>query len=259
MTALRIDLSADVGELPQHLVEGTEEQLLQFVTSANIACGGHAGSPESMYAVVQLCLKHGVAIGAHPGYPDPDHFGRRSLQLDAAVLEASIREQVAALDAIARDAGATLRHIKPHGGLYNDAVHDAERAGCFARAVAEWKPSVVLVGLAGSPMLEVWRDHGFRVAAEAFTDRRYEPDGTLRSRQLPDAVLEDPAAAAAQALSIVTTGGVTISGGSRVAVAADTLCLHGDTRGALDIAQRIRGAFAAHGILVHALAGEESK
>jgi len=255
MTALRIDLNADVGELPQLLADGTEEQLLQLVTSANIACGGHAGSPASMRAVVQFCLQHGIAIGAHPGYADPDHFGRRSLQLDAAALEASVREQVSVLDAIVRASGATLRHIKPHGALYNDAVRDPERAGCIARAALEWQPSVVLVGLAGSLMLEVWREHGFRVAAEAFADRRYEPDGALRSRQLPDAVLEDPAAAAAQALAIVTAGSVTSSDGSLVTITADTLCLHGDTRGALEIARRIRSAFAAHGIVVSALAG----
>lgn len=253
MTDRCIDLNADVGEIPALLADGAEEQLLQLVSSANIACGGHAGSEASMHAVVQLCRKHGVAIGAHPGYPDPEHFGRRSLQIEPARLEQSIRDQVMALDAVAQAAGGRLRHIKPHGALYNDAAGDPDLAACIARAVAPWKASVVLLGPAGSSLLDIWRELGFQAAAEAFADRAYEPDGKLRSRQLPGALLDDPDTAAAQALSLAAGARVQTSSGEWIPMSVETLCLHGDSPNALATAQRIRGAFAARGIRVAAL------
>ena len=189
-------------------------------------------------------------IGAHPGYPDPDHFGRRSLQIAPETLAASIRGQVAALDVIARAAGARLHQIKPHGALYNDAARDLELAACIARAVVEWKSTVVLVGLAASRMLDVWREQGFRVASEAFADRRYEPGGTLRSRQLPGALLTDPDVAAAQALSLVADRRARSTSGAWIPITAETLCLHGDTATALATAQCIRSLFVAHGIQI---------
>lgn len=253
MSPLHIDLNADLGEIPAHLEDGTEEQLLQLVSSANIACGGHAGSPATMHAVVGLCVKHGVAVGAHPGYPDPAHFGRRSLALDPGALETTLRTQIEALDGIAQAAGRTLRHIKPHGALYNDAANNPELAACIARAAAPWKDSAVLVGLAGSAMLDLWAQRGFRVAPEAFADRRYEPGGSLRSRQFPDALIHDPAAAAAQAVALVTTQHTRAVDGTWIGIAARTLCVHGDTAEALAIARRIRSEFAAHSIGVEPL------
>lgn len=250
-----IDLNADVGELPANLADGSEERLLQLVSSANIACGGHAGSAASMRAVVALCVKHGVAAGAHPSYPDPDHFGRLSLRIAPEVLEDSLHMQVAALDAVVRAAGGVLRHIKPHGALYTDAARDPVLAACIARAVQPWKASAVLVGLAGSRMLDIWQEQGFRIAAEAFADRTYESDGTLRSRQLPGALITDPEAAAAQALSLAVDQRAKSLSGDWIPVAAATLCLHGDSPQALSTAHRIRSAFASHGVDVVPLAG----
>lgn len=248
MNPLQIDLNADVGEIPAHLEDGTEEQLLQLVSSANIACGGHAGSPATMQAVVRLCVKYGVAVGAHPGYPDPAHFGRRSMTVEAVALESSLRAQIATLDGIAQAAGRTLHHIKPHGALYTDAARTPDLAACIARAAEPWRDSAVLVGLAGSAMLDLWAGLGFQVAAEAFADRRYERDGSLRSRQFPDALLRDPAGAAAQAVALVTSRRARSVDGTWVGITARTLCVHGDTAEALAIAGRIRSEFLAHSI-----------
>jgi UPF0271 protein len=246
-----IDLNCDVGEIPSLIADGTDDGLLAQVTSANIACGGHAGDDATMAATIRSALRHGCAVGAHPGYDDRAHFGRRRLDLPLDRVVVMVRDQVARLAALAHSERTRLVHVKPHGALYNAAADDRDLASAIARGVracGEILPR--LVGLAGSASLDVYRESGFTVAAEAFADRRYEPDGRVRSRALPGALLEDPDEAAAQAVSIAREGRVTASDGSRLAVTAETLCLHGDTPGAVRIAAAVRAALAAAGIPV---------
>jgi UPF0271 protein len=197
-----IDLNCDMGELPEAIADGTQEALLRSITSANVACGGHAGDQRTMKTTIEQALRAGVAVGAHPGYPDRENFGRLELKMPAEAVANAVYEQVRALAEIAVACGAKLVHVKPHGALYNQTVKNRELAEAIAKGVSQWSKDVVLVGLAGSPMLEVFREAGFAVAAEAFADRRYEPDGTLRSRKFEDALIRDPAEAAKQALSM---------------------------------------------------------
>ncbi len=243
-----IDLNADVGERPAALRDGSEAELLAEVTSVNVACGGHAGDAASMAAVVALAVPRRIAIGAHPSYPDRDGFGRREIDMPPEAIAATILEQTSALEAIVRAHGSALRHVKPHGALYNVARRDARVAAAIASGLLPWRGRVWLVGLAGSPMLEVWREAGFDVAPEAFADRRYEADGSLRSRAHADALLGDPAQAAAQAADIAAGLGARAAGGARVAIAATTLCIHGDTPGAPGIARAVRAALESAGV-----------
>src|SRR6266704_5413035 len=208
---IRIDLNCDMGELPEAIADGTQEALLRSITSANVACGGHAGDEHTMKTTIEQALRWKLAIGAHPGYPDRANFGRLELKLPAEMIAESVFEQVRALAEIAAACGARLAHVKPHGALYNQAVRSRELAEAIAQGVARWNRDVVLVGLAGSPMLDVFRGAGFAVAAEAFADRRYEPDGTLRSRKFEDALIRDPGEAGRQALSVAERGGVIAS------------------------------------------------
>jgi UPF0271 protein len=202
-----------------------------------------------MEATIRAALRHGAAIGAHPGYPDRARFGRHELDWPADRIADAVAAQVAALDRVARALGARLSHVKPHGALYNRAARDPVLAAVVAGAFAALDPGLVLVGLAGSRSLEAGRDAGLTVLAEAFADRRYEPNGSLRSRTLPGALL-GPGAAAQPASAIVRDGRVTASDGSTVAVAADTLCVHGDSPGAAEIARAVRSALAGAGIMV---------
>jgi 5-oxoprolinase (ATP-hydrolysing) subunit A len=251
---VRIDLNSDVGESYGAWSMGQDDALLPLVTSANIACGAHAGDPLVMARTVRLAAAHGVAIGAHPGYPDRDGFGRRELEMSPDELEASLLAQLGALEAIARvETGRLLSHVKPHGALYNRAAHDPALAETIVAAVGRFSRDVVLVGLAGSTLLAAARAAGLRVAAEAFADRAYEPDGSLRSRRLPGAILESPEAAAEQARSIAVDGRVRAHDGTIVEVRADTLCIHGDTPGAPAYASRVRGSLADAGVRVAAI------
>ncbi len=243
-----IDLNADVGELPDALDDGREEALLRLVTSANIACGGHAGDERTMAGVLAMAERLGVAAGAHPGYPDREAFGRRSAAMDTGAIEETVFEQVRALGAAAGRAGVALRHVKPHGALYNDAAGHEDVAAAVARGVARWRSSVAIVGLAGSRCLEVYRAHGFEAIGEAFADRAYEADATLRPRTLPGALHSDPAVAAAQAVRIAVEGRVTAAGGLEIALAARTICVHGDSPGAAAVARAVRAALLAAGV-----------
>src|ERR1700675_391848 len=173
----RVDLNCDMGELPEMLADGSQEALMKFVTSANVACGGHAGDEEMMRATIEQALRHGVAVGAHPGYEDRENFGRVALNLSAEEIRDSVYRQVVALARISEECGATLVHVKPHGALYNQAAQDAGIAQGIAEGVRRWRQDVVLVGLAGSAMLEEFRAAGFRVAAGAFAERGYEREG----------------------------------------------------------------------------------
>jgi 5-oxoprolinase (ATP-hydrolysing) subunit A len=248
-----IDLNCDMGELPEAIADGTQEALLRSITSANVACGGHAGDEHTMRATIEQALQAGVAVGAHPGYPDRENFGRLELKMPPEAIADSVYQQVRALDAVAAACGAKLMHVKPHGALYNQAVKNRELAQAIARGVAKWRKDVVLVALAGSPMLDVFRQAGFAVAAEAFADRRYEPDGTLRSRKFENALIRDPTEAAKQALSIAQRGIVTAHDGTEVKLSAQTICIHGDTLGAPQIASAVARTLRIVGFTVGAL------
>jgi UPF0271 protein len=252
---LSIDLNCDMGEIPKAIADGTQEALMRSITSANVACGGHAGDAETMRTTIEQALRFKVAIGAHPGYPDRENFGRLELKMAPDAVANSVFEQVEALGKIAESCGAPVVHVKPHGALYNQAVKNRELAAAIAEGVARWRRDVVLVGLAGSPMLDVFRKAGFAVAAEAFADRRYAPDGTLRSRKFEDALIRDPAEAARQALGMVERGVVTAIDGSEVKVAAQTICIHGDTPGAAKIAEEVARTLRQAGIALSGLVG----
>jgi UPF0271 protein len=241
---MHIDLNCDMGE-----GVGNDADIMPHITSANIACGFHAGDGETMRETVRLAKRYGVAVGAHPGWRDREGFGRREMTLPAAEVEALVREQVEALAAIARAEGVTLRHVKPHGALYNQAAKDRELANAIARAVKAVGVDLVLVGLAGSGLVEAGIEAGLRVAHEGFPDRRYNPDGTLVSRREPHAIIESPEEVAAQALELAQRG--IDFGGRRVRV--ETLCLHGDHPRAAENARMVREALAEAGVEVRAL------
>jgi UPF0271 protein len=250
---VRVDLNADVGESVGPWPMGDDERLIPLVTSVNVACGAHAGDPLTIDRTIRTALAHGVAVGAHPGYPDLIGFGRRDLDMAPDELEASLVYQIGAVSAFARSAGTSLRHVKPHGALYNLAARDPGVAATIVRAVARVSGELILVGLAGSAMLNAAAEAGLPSAAEAFADRAYEPDGTLRSRRLPGALLESPERAAAQALSIVRDGRVESHDGRVVSIRADTICIHGDTPAATEFAMAIRAALEAAGVTIAAL------
>jgi len=247
-TNLHIDLNCDMGEFPEAVADGTQEALMRHITSVNIACGGHAGDEHTMRATIEQALRWKLAIGAHPGYPDRANFGRLELNLSPQEVSDSVFEQVSALAKIAAECGARVAHVKPHGALYNQAASNRELAAAIAQGVARWSKEVVMVGLAGSSMLEVFREQGFAVAAEAFADRRYEPDGTLRSRKFPDALISDPAAAAQQTLNIVQRRMVIAIDDTEVPIDTHTICIHGDTPGASEIAAGLSHALRDAGV-----------
>ena len=247
-----IDLNADVGESFGPWAIGADEALVPLVSSVNIACGAHAGDATTILRTAALAVRHGVAIGAHPGYPDLAGFGRRDLEMTAGELRATLVVQVGAVVAGARVAGAAVRHVKPHGAMYNRAARDPAMAETIAMAIRDLDPALVLVGLAGSASIEAGLAAGLRVAREGFADRRYEPDGSLRSRRLEGALL-GPAEAAAQAVSIARQGIVTATDGSSIRVQADTICVHGDSPDAVQTGKAVRAALARAGIAVAAL------
>jgi UPF0271 protein len=235
---MTFDLNCDLGELDDAALEA---RLMEHITSANIACGGHAGDEASMERTIRLALERGVKVGAHPGYPDRANFGRLEIAMSEAEIEDEVACQIGRLEAVAARLGATVVHVKPHGALYNAAVSNRAVAQAIGAAVRQWNKQAngglaggsacpAVFGLAGSSMLEVWRGMGLRVAAEGFADRCYEADGKLRPRRLPGALITDPAAAAAQAVRLVREGGV------------ETICVHGDTPGAADILEACRRA-----------------
>jgi UPF0271 protein len=236
---MTIDLNCDMGELPEAVHDGSQEAIMRYITSVNVASGGHAGDEATMRATIEQARRWNLGVGAHPSYPDRVNFGRIAIEMTPDAIAQTVWEQVRALAEIAGRQGVELRHVKPHGALYNTAVTDEPVAGAIAAGVSRWSKDVVLVGLAGSRMLEVFREAGFRVAAEGFADRRYEPDGALRSRRFADALITDPALAAQQALNI--------------AERSATICIHGDTPGACDIAAAVFRALKARGVELRSL------
>ncbi len=237
-----IDLSCDIGEGGAH-----DAELMPLVTSANIACGGHAGDNASMAAAVKLARRLGVGIGAHPGHADREHFGRRELTITPTAAARLVEEQIGALTAVA---GERPRHVKLHGGLYHQVAHDATLAAAVATMIAERWPRMILFAPAGSQLVAIARGEGLFVAEEAFLDRAYRADGSLVPRSQPGAVIHDPVLAAERGLRLVREGFVAASDGMPVAIRADTLCIHGDGGTPVAVAAAIREALAAVGIAV---------
>lgn len=243
-----IDLNCDLGE------GGADDAgIMPYVTSANIACGGHAGDAGTMRAALELARRHGVAAGAHPGFADREHFGRRELPVTGAGAAELVLAQVRALQAIAAQLELPLSHVKPHGALYNIAARSRPVADGIAEAVRLADARLVLVGLAGSELLAAGRARGLRVAGEAFADRGYQPDGSLVPRGEPGDAPAGEAAAAAQGVRLAREGRVATASGGELAIEADTLCLHGDGPGALGLARRLRAGLEAAGIAVRPL------
>jgi 5-oxoprolinase (ATP-hydrolysing) subunit A len=244
---MTIDLNADVGE-------GMDDAaLLPFLSSVNVACGLHAGGPAVMDRTVAMALERGLRVGAHPGYADRENFGRKDVELPAAEVTSLVLYQVAALEGFVRAHGGRMVHVKAHGALYNRAARDPELARAVVEGVRKAKADLIVVGLAGSRLVEAAKSAGLAAAGEAFADRRYLPDGSLVPRKQPGAVLTDPDEAAEQAVRIARDGYVLTSDGSRLAVRAETLCLHGDTPGAPRIASAVRTGLERAGIGIAAL------
>ncbi|MGA5654210.1 5-oxoprolinase subunit PxpA [Rahnella contaminans] len=242
-----VDLNADLGEGCAN-----DEALLQLVSSANIACGFHAGDAQTMQQSVRWALKYGVAIGAHPSFPDRENFGRTAMQLPPETVYAQVVYQLGALAAITRAEGGKMVHVKPHGMLYNQAASDALLADAIARAVYDVDPTLRLVGLAGSELIRAGERLGLQTRQEVFADRRYQSNGTLVPRSQPDAMIESDELALDQTLAMVREQKVLSRGGVWVPVQADTVCLHGDGEHALTFARRLREAFGERDIQVSA-------
>lgn len=250
---MNLDLNCDLGESYGAWRMGADAAVLAHVTSANIACGFHAGDPATMRATVAACIAHGVAVGAHPSLPDLQGFGRREMQITAAEAWELVVYQVGALAAFAHAAGSRLAHVKPHGALYNMAARDAGLADAIATAVRDVDATLVLVGLAGSELPRAGERAGLAVAHEAFADRRYRADGSLAPRACTGAVIDDVDAAVQQALAIALRGTLTCIDGTPLHVHADTVCVHGDRADAAVFALRLREALDAAGVQVAAL------
>lgn len=249
----RIDLNCDMGESDDESRIAIDCVLLESVTSVNIACGGHAGTPASMERTVWAAISQKVAVGAHPSYPDRANFGRVAMDMSIGELERCVRTQIATLASVCARTGAELTHVKPHGALYHAAATREDVANAIAGAAHDVNPSLVLVGLAGSTGLAKWKTLGCPVAAEAFADRRYEKDGSLRGRQHEDALITNHQEAVAQAMRIAVRKAVVAIDGTEVALQADTMCIHSDTPGAADHARAIRSAIEQAGVRVSSL------
>ena len=238
-----IDRNADLGE-----GASSDPELLRIVSSCNVACGGHAGDESTMRATIRDALGNGVAIGAHPGYPDREGFGRRSRFMEGEELLESLQDQLRTFRMDAQETGAGIVHVKPHGTLYTDAVSDPSLANIIARAVAEMPGTPALVGQPGTALEDSAREHGLAFIAEAFIDRAYRPDGRLVPRTEAGAVHEDIEQIKSQAVSLATAGRVTGLDGTVIDVRADTLCIHGDTPGAAPAARVVREALESEGV-----------
>lgn len=246
----RIDLNSDLGEGFGAWRMGDDDAILEQVSSANIACGFHAGDPSVMRRTVRLATQRGVAIGAHPSLPDLQGFGRREMRVTPEEVYDFVLYQVGALQAFCRACGTVLSHVKPHGALYNMAASDEALARAIAHAVRDFDPDLVLFGLAGSALVRAGCEAGLPVAHEVFADRTYQADGSLTPRTRADALLDDPALAWKQVRSMVFEGAVTAIGGTRISIRADTLCLHGDGAAAVELARSLRRALQAEGVQV---------
>lgn len=244
---MMIDLNADLGE-----GSPGDAELLTLVSSANIACGFHAGDAQTMLTCVREALNNGVAVGAHPSFPDRENFGRTAMQLPLETVYAQTLYQIGSLSAIVQAQGGELRHVKPHGMLYNQAAKDAALADAIAKAVFDLNPALILVGLAGSELIRAGERYGLPTRQEVFADRGYQADGALVPRSQPGALIDDEAQALVQTLEMVQNGRVKSIDGQWARVTAQTVCLHGDGEHALAFARRLRTAFEAFRIVVSA-------
>jgi 5-oxoprolinase (ATP-hydrolysing) subunit A len=245
---LAVDLNCDLGEGMGH-----DADLMPLISSANIACGGHAGDEATMRATIKLAKQHHVAIGAHPGFPDPQHFGRRLISASEHEVYSWVLAQTKLLQALASDCDARVSHVKPHGALYNLAAGDPAMARALAAAVYEADPQLRLIGLAGSRLLEAGSACGLKVASEVFADRTYQADGSLTPRARPDALLADETQVVSQVLQMIQSGKVTATDGREVSVQADTICLHGDGGGrAVTLARAVKAALQSAGVIIRA-------
>lgn len=251
-----MDLNADLGESFGTWRLGDDERLVAHITSGNLACGFHAGDFRVMEATVALCRRAGVAVGAQPGYPDLLGFGRRPLYFEPDEVESMVRYQIGALEGFCRANGVEMQHVKPHGALYNQAAADPSLAEAIARAVARFSGDLALYGLASSaPMAAAAAGSRLRFVPEAFADRRYLSSGALQPRSEPGSVITDAASAAAQAVMVATESAVTAADGTRVTIKAESICCHGDTPGAVEIAAAVRRGLEHAGVSVAALSG----
>jgi UPF0271 protein len=244
---LRIDLNCDMGE-----GSGSDAAVMPHVTSANIACGAHAGDTVTMRETLLLAARHGVAAGAHPGYPDREGFGRREMEMAPREIYDTVADQVRALIDVARTLDMSVVHVKPHGALYNTAAMDARVARSIVRAVFDTDPDLLLYALAGSVLMTEAEVLGVRAIGEAFADRGYERSGALVARGTTGALIDDPSTAAARVLGMVKRRVVECSDGSSISVRADTICIHGDGRHAADIAREVRRVLVDEGVRVAA-------
>ena len=240
-----IDLNCDMGEGC-----GNDDVLLDYVSSANIACGFHAGDKDTMRRTAELALAKGIAIGAHPSFPDRTNFGRSNMNLSRGEVIDIVGEQIAAMQNVCREIGATLHHVKPHGALYNMAANDAGLAEAIARAVKNFDADLTMYGLSGSLLITEAQKLGLETTSEVFADRTYTADGTLTPRSQPNALIDDADESINQVLQMINTGTVTATNGSKVPINAETVCIHGDGPHAVDFAKAIRTRFEKEGIKI---------
>jgi UPF0271 protein len=250
-----IDLNSDLGENVPDRIIGDDAAMLRIVSSANVSCGFHAGSPEGIRSTLEEAVANGVAVGAHPGYRDYERFGRVQIDVDSATLQAHVEYQLGALQGLATAVGGRVAYVKPHGALYNAIARDERQARVVAHAIRAVDPTLVLLGLAGGVALAVAERAGLRTAAEAFADRAYTPEGALVPRSEPGAVLHDAELVAARVARLASEGVVRAVDGSDIAVAADSICVHGDSEGAVAMAAATRAALDAAGVAIAPFVG----
>lgn len=249
----KIDLNCDLGESFGVYTLGNDEEILKIITSANIACGFHAGDPSTMRKTVELALKNNVTVGAHPGFPDLEGFGRRNMDLSSQEVYDLMVYQIGALQGFVKAVGGTMQHVKPHGALYNMAAKKYELAQAVAEAVYQVDPELILFGLAGSEMIKAGKKIGLRTASEVFADRTYQIDGLLTPRCEANAVIIEENAAIDQVIRMVKEGKVLSQQGADIPIQADTVCIHGDGAHALSFAQKIRQTLESEGIVLRSI------
>lgn len=249
----KIDLNCDLGESYGAYHLGMDEEIIPLISSANVACGFHAGDFNTMAKTARLCAASGVSMGAHPGFPDLQGFGRRNMNLSPAEVQNLVTYQVGALSAFCRSAGARLRHVKPHGALYNMAAKDPALAKAICQGIYSYDPSLILLGLSGSEMLKQAKGIGLPCAAEVFADRAYEDDGTLVARSKPGAMITDEDEAVRRVIRMILEHRVTSINGKEIEICPDSVCVHGDSAKALLFVKKIRAALEAEGIIIQPL------
>jgi UPF0271 protein len=248
-----IDLNCDMGESYGAWKMGRDAELMDYVSSVNIACGFHAGDASTMRKTVELAIEKGLAIGAHPGYPDLQGFGRRAMALTPDEIFDAVLYQVSALKGICEASGGKMHHVKPHGALYNQAAKDRVLAAAIAKAVRAIGPELIFYGLSGSHLISEAKNLGLKTASEVFADRTYQLDGSLTPRSQPDALIHEHEIAAAQVMQMVREQTVTVTSGETVPLVAETVCIHGDGENALRFASAIREKLTENGITISSL------